>query len=109
MAQAVFVHQGCAVEHTPVADVAVGDVVVLGDLVGVALRAIPANQAGSLAVDGVFDFAKNTGVTYAVGVILYWDDANNVVTATASGNKQIGKAVRAAASADASVRVRLSQ
>jgi predicted RecA/RadA family phage recombinase len=44
-----------------------------------------------------------------VGTILYWDDTNNVVTTTATGNKQIGKSVRCAASADTTVRVRLSQ
>jgi predicted RecA/RadA family phage recombinase len=57
----------------------------------------------------VFDFAKNTGVAYTVGQILYWDDTTNVVTTTASGNKQIGKVVRAAATTDSTVRMRLSQ
>ena len=62
-----------------------------------------------MAVTGVYDFLKATNVAYSVGTILYWDDTNNVVTTTATGNKQIGKSVRAAASADTTVRVRLSQ
>ena len=73
------------------------------------LRPLAAGELGALAVDGVFDFAKNTGVAYTVGTILYWDDTNNVVTATATGNKQIGKVVRAAATTDTTVRMRLSQ
>jgi predicted RecA/RadA family phage recombinase len=109
MAQATFVHDGRWIDYTPGADVAAGDVVVQGDLVGVAVRPIAANQLGALAVAGVFDFAKGAGVAYTVGQILYWDDTNNVVTTTATGNKQIGKVVRAAASADTLVRVRLSQ
>ncbi len=109
MAQAVFVHAGASIEYTPAADVAAGDVVVQGDLVGVAKLDIRAGQLGALAVEGVFDFPKNTGVAYTVGQILYWDDTNNVVTTTATGNKQLGKVVRAAAAADATVRVRLSQ
>ncbi|MFN9436577.1 MAG: DUF2190 family protein, partial [Planctomycetota bacterium] len=86
-----------------------GDVVVQGDLVGVTLRPIAAGELGSLAVDGVFDFTKNTGVAYTVGTILYWDDTNNVVTTTSAGNKQIGKVVRAAGTTDTLARVRLSQ
>lgn len=57
----------------------------------------------------VFDFAKNTGVAYTVGQILYWDDTNNAVTTTATGNKLIGKVVLAAATTDTSVRIRMSQ
>ena len=70
---------------------------------------LAAGEVGSLAVDGVFDFNKNTGVAFTVGTILYWDDTNNVVTTTSAGNKSIGKVVRAAASADTTVRMRLSQ
>jgi len=57
----------------------------------------------------VLDFAKLTNVAYTVGTILYWDDTNNVVTATATGNKAIGKVVRAAATTDPTVRIRMSQ
>jgi len=109
MAQAMFVQNGLAVDYTPSSAVAAGEVVVQGDLVGVAKFAIAANTLGALAVDGVFDFAKNTSVAYTAGTILYWDDTNNVVTTTSSGNKQVGKVVRAAATTDATVRVRLSQ
>lgn len=109
MPQATFVHEGRSIDHTPGGALASGDVVVQGDLVGVTVRPLAAGELGALCVEGVFDFAKNTGVSYTVGTILYWDDTNNVVTTTASGNKLIGKVVRAAASADTTVRVRLSQ
>jgi predicted RecA/RadA family phage recombinase len=109
MAQATFVQDGESIDYTPVADVAAGDVVVQGDLVGVAKLDIKANKLGALAVGGVFDFAKLAGLVLAVGTIVYWDDAANVATNVAAGNKQIGKVVRAAAAADATVRVRLSQ
>jgi predicted RecA/RadA family phage recombinase len=109
MPQATFVHEGLSIDYTPGANVAAGDVVVQGDLVGVAKLDILTGRLGALAVDGVFDFAKNTGVAYTVGQLLYWDDAANVVTTTAAGNKLIGKVVRVAANADTTVRVRLSQ
>ena len=109
MPQATFIQEGKYIDHTPVGALASGDVVVQGDLVGVTLRPIAAGELGSLAVDGVFDFTKNTGVAYTVGTILYWDDTNNVVTTTSAGNKQIGKVVRAAGTTDTLARVRLSQ
>lgn len=109
MPQAVFVQEGAAIDYTPGADVAAGDVIVQGDLVGVARLDIKSGVLGALAVAGVFDFAKATNVAYTVGTILYWDDTNNIVTATATGNKQVGKVVRAAATTDPTVRVRLSQ
>jgi predicted RecA/RadA family phage recombinase len=109
MAQATFVHEGLATDYTPTADVAAGDVVVQEDLVGVAKTPIKANELGALAVAGVFDFAKTAGDTFTVGTVVYWDDAAKVVTATAASNKLAGKVVRAAASDDATVRVRLTQ
>ena len=51
------------------------------------------------------------GVTFAVGDKVYWDDGNDFAVATdgAGANKLLGKAVAAAADADTSVLVRLSQ
>jgi predicted RecA/RadA family phage recombinase len=109
MPQATFIHEGHYIDHTPAGALASGDVVVQGDLVGVTVRPLAAGELGSLAVDGIFDFNKNTGVAFTVGTILYWDDTNNVVTTTSAGNKLIGKVVRAAVSADTVVRIRLSQ
>lgn len=109
MPQATYVQEGELIDYTPGSAIAAGEVVVQGDLVGVVARPLAAGELGALLVWGVFDIAKNTNVSYAAGTILYWDDTNNVVTTTATGNKQIGKAVRAAATADTTVRVRLSQ
>ena len=113
MADAVFVQEGQQIDYTPGADVAAGDVVVQGDLIGVAKRPIAANTLGALAVSGVFDFAKQAGagVTFSAGDKVYWDEANKVAVTTDGGgvNKLLGKAVRAAADNDTTVRVRLSQ
>ena len=111
MPQATYTQVGDSVDYTPVAAVAAGDVVVQGELVGVAKVPIEAGRLGALAVAGVFDFAKATGVGTALtaGANAYWDNTNKVATATATGNKLIGKVVRAAVDADATVRVRLNQ
>lgn len=108
-----FVHYGSSIDHTPAADLAVGEVVVAGELVGVSNRPVKAGDLGTLSVSGVFDFAKATGGGTAIplGAKAYWDAANAVATAddAAGTNKYIGKVVKAAADADPLVRVRLSQ
>lgn len=113
MAQATFVQDGDAIDYTPSADVAPGDVVVQSDLVGVAKRSIVANTLGALTVTGVFDMAKQAGggVTFSAGDKVYWDNTNDVAVTTdgAGANKLLGKAVAASADAAATVRVRLSQ
>lgn len=113
MAQAQFVHHGDAIDHTPGADLSAGDVVVQGDLVGVAKLDIPSGKLGSLAVAGVFDVAKEAGagVTFSAGQKAYWDDTNNraVTTDGAGANKYLGKAIAAAVDTDSTVRIRLEQ
>jgi predicted RecA/RadA family phage recombinase len=108
---AIFVQDGATVDYTPAADVASGAVVVQNDLVGVATRPIPANTLGSLAVKGIFDFPKSTagGSAIAAGITVYWNAGASQATATSAGNKLLGKVVKAAADADATLRVRLMQ
>jgi predicted RecA/RadA family phage recombinase len=108
-----FIQDGASIDYTPGSDVAAGEVIVQGDLVGVAKMTIPTGHAGALAVEGIFDFAKEAegGVTFAVGALAYWDAANKFAVPTdgAGANKRLGKVVVAAADADTTVRVRLDQ
>lgn len=108
-----FIHEGAAIDYTPGADASAGTVVVQADLVGLTRVDLKANQLGSLAVTGVFDFPKAGGAGSAIpaGTLTYWDAANTVATknAAAGVNKLIGKAVKTTVDADAIVRVRLQQ
>jgi len=108
-----YIQTGDAVDYTPAVDVKSGDVVVQGELVGVAKLDIQAGKLGALAVTGLFDFPKATGAgtAIAVGTRVYWDVADQVAKADseAGANKEIGKTVKAAGDDDALVRVRLSQ
>lgn len=108
---AIFVQDDDMIDYTPVADTAAGAVIVQNDLIGVALRPIPANTLGSLAVEGIFDFPKSTagGSAIGAGITVYWNAGAQQATATSAGNKLIGKTTRAAADADATVRVRMMQ
>ncbi len=108
---AKYVQTGDAVDYTPSADVKAGDVVVQNDLTGVAKLDIKADKLGALAVTGVFDVPKATGAGSAIaaGAKVWWDAAVKQATTVALAQGYLGKAVKAAADADATVRVRLSQ
>lgn len=106
-----YIQDGKSIDYTPGSAVAAGDVVVQGDLVGVAVADIAANALGALQIEGVFSFAKNTNSTdiYTVGQKLYWNASSEVVSTSSSGNKYLGKVVKAAAAADTTVNVKLEQ
>ena len=108
-----YIQTGDAVDYTPGANVAAGDVVVQGELVGVAKLDIQTGKLGALAVTGLFDFPKaaGAGTAIAVGTRVYWDVAEQVAKADgeAGANKELGKTAKAASDDDALVRVRLSQ
>ena len=104
---AAWVYEGKSIDYTPVAAVAAGAVVVLGSVgVGVADRPIAAGEKGALVVEGVCDFPKASGAINAYAKV-YWDATNSVATTTSSGNTLIGYVTEAAASGDATVRVKL--
>jgi len=111
MATATFVQDGKSIDYTPVAAVAAGDVVVLGNIVGVAKLDIAASKLGALAIEGVFDVAKATGSSSAItaGSKVYWDAVSEVATTTAGSNKCMGYAIKDAGDDDATVRVKLER
>jgi predicted RecA/RadA family phage recombinase len=97
-AEAIFRQEGDHIDYIPSADVAAGQVVVIGELVGVAHAPIAAGELGALTVRGVFAFAKATGggTAIAAGAKVYWNNATKVATTEEAGNKYLGKAVAAA-------------
>jgi predicted RecA/RadA family phage recombinase len=58
---------------------------------------------------GVFDLAKVSIETFAVGAAVYWDDTTKLATCDddSGGNMQVGVAVLSAANPSAAVRVKL--
>lgn len=102
--------EGLRIDYTPDADVSSGDVIVLEDLVGIATADIDADELGTLDVEGVFTMAKGTGSGTAIvaGELVYWDDDEDEVTTESSGNVLLGKAIEAAASTVATVKVKLT-
>jgi len=110
MAKATFVQQGASIDYTPSVAVSAGDIVDLGDLVGIAKVDIAANVLGALAIDGVFDVVKSgsTGPVFAKGDPVFFDYVNNVAVKTGfDGCLLLGPAAEAAGTSDTLVRVEL--
>ena len=106
-----YVQRGDAIDYTPMADVAAGDVVVLANkLVGVAKLDIKAGELGALALTGVYEMTKAAGVAFALGSEVAWDRTNKkAVAAGASGSVKMGHAVALTGASDPTVFVRLCQ
>jgi len=101
---------GLHVDYTPGSGVDNGDLVVIGNVVGMADADIAANAKGALVISGVrIKVPKDTGSASAisVGAQLYWDSGNEVATTTAGSNKKLGVSALAGAAADEEVEVAL--
>ncbi len=118
MPTTTFRHEGARIDYTPTGAVDAGDVVVLGDIVGVATSDIAAGVKGALAISGVVRFPKATTSASALGpgVKVYWNAGSEIVTTTSGGNKVAGYTVPkegsptvAALATDATVDVALAR
>lgn len=78
-----------------------GQLVVAGDIVGVAQGAAEIGESVVLVRRGVFELPKVDAQAWSVGAKVYWDAAAGVVTTDDAGNKLIGAAAEAAANPSA--------
>ena len=107
--KARYIQRGDSIDFIPTADVAAGDIVKLGSLVGVSKLDIRAGELGALALVGVYEIATNGTAIEAGAVVSVDPGTGKVCAADASGAVKFGHAVAAAAAADALVHVRLEQ
>lgn len=91
-----------------VADIASGDVVLVGNKVCVAMGDIAVGASGSLACEEVWELPKVAATAIGQGVTVYWDDTAKNITSTATANTLAGIAFAAAADADATILVKLA-
>lgn len=99
--------KGETLDYTPTAAVKNGAVVSLGTRIGIAGSDIPANTPGKIHVVGVFEMAKDTTVTVALGAAVYYDTDKDVITTSNSSTIPAGYAVAAAAQTDTTVLIKL--
>ena len=111
--QGTYIKEGREIEYTASADIDAGDVVVQGQLVGIAKANIDDGDTGAISVAGIFDVVQAAEIITA-GSAVYWDANGNPVggvalsgaaTATASANTFMGFAQAVTAATDSTVRV----
>jgi predicted RecA/RadA family phage recombinase len=83
-----------------------GQGALIGSIFGVATVDVASTVTAAFETRGVYDLTKATG-SVTQGAKVYWDDTAHNVTTTATANTLIGVATQAAASGDATVRVKL--
>ncbi len=91
----------------PTGGVVAGRGYLIGDLFVVAVATAAAGVTFTAQTEGVIEHAKTAGQALTEGAAVYWDNTNFVLTTTVGSNKKIGHAQAAAASGDATGRVRL--
>jgi predicted RecA/RadA family phage recombinase len=98
MAQAVFCRGDNLqmMNHTPSGAIEAGEVVLVGQIVGIAHLDIAANTLGALAIYGG-SYIVNGDAAITVGKNVYWNNTDNEVTETSTGNKFFGVTVSACA------------
>jgi predicted RecA/RadA family phage recombinase len=94
-------------DYTPTTAKAVGDVVILGKIVGVVCRPIAANTKGAVTTDGIFTFYKVTGGALTAGSVAYLH-SNLKVTGSATTTGIAGIVAVDAAAGDTTVDVDLN-
>jgi predicted RecA/RadA family phage recombinase len=103
-----FKADGETVNWTTTGAVALGDVIELPAMIGIALAAATGSgEVIPLAVVGVWQLTKETGIAIAIGDKVYWDATNDRVDKT-NTNIPCGMAMSAQGSADTTVEVAIN-
>lgn len=109
----LYVAEGGIIQYSNTgAAISSGDVVVTGDIVGIALTDIAATTGvGSVATEGVFTVAKTAGTAWTQGAALDWDASASAfhdgVTPAAGDVVGCGVAYAAAASGATTGQIKL--
>jgi predicted RecA/RadA family phage recombinase len=103
-----YVQPGNVIDYVAGSALASGRMVVIGGKVGV-LGADAANgETVAAHVEGVFDYKKKAGDTFAQGALAYYDATNDYLTSTSSGNTLAGYAWLAAGAAATAMQIKIN-
>lgn len=103
-----YIQPGDSITVPAPADVKSGDLVVVGDLFGVAQFSAASGDPVEIATKGVFGLPKVSAQAWSVGAKVYYVAADKNVSTTATGNTFIGHATEVAANPSDFGAVRLS-
>jgi len=87
-----FVSNGATMNATtPAGGIVSGDLLIVGQVAGVAVHSAPEGEIVVLNTEKVYELPKGTAAI-GQGAKVYWSAADKTVVATASGNTYIGTA-----------------
>lgn len=102
-----FVQRGETITIPAPGAVASGDVVIVGEIHGIAAGDAADGTPCDVVTVGCFTLPKIAANSFTLGAPVYWDGTNKLATSVASGNTRIGTAIEAAAASTATVVVKL--
>jgi len=103
-----YISNGKEIEITLGADIVSGAPLLIGDILGVAVKDGANGDTGfPMAIEGVFTLPKTTSDTFDPGQILFWDDSGKKLTETASTNKPVAISMETAGSSATTVVAKL--
>jgi len=106
-----YIQPGEVIDYTAGSNITSNQVVVVGQMLGVALSDIANGETGSVQIRGVFDVPKVSGAVIAAGESLVWDvsagkfDDNAATPATGDISGPPAVAVEAAGNGVTSIKV----
>lgn len=108
--QATYWQRGETIDYTNAGDpIAAGQIIKLGDAVGVAASPIGTNETGSVHIEGVFRVPKVEQEKIELGVVVYLKEEEGKATKTKAGSDpRLGHSIAEAAETDADVLVKIN-
>jgi len=105
-----FIQEGNTLTYTNATGsaIAAGDLVIIGQRVGVASVAIANGTSGAVAVSGVFEVPKEASLAVEQGDLLYCDATSGELDKTATAQTLAGYATAASATDTTTVQVKLN-
>lgn len=104
---ATFIQNGDFLDYVPTVDVPQGAIVVIGNLVGIAHRAIPAGTLGSIALTGVYELPIPAGSVAGAGEPVFYEPAISQLVVNGGALPRVGLLARPLTALDTTVRVLL--
>lgn len=103
-----FVSNGDTMNYTAGANIASGAGVLAGNILGVAIAAIPNGEQGALQIEGVVELLKTEGTVFGAGDSVNWNNSTGRIIGTSSTMNNVGVAWSAAAANDPTIKVKLT-
>lgn len=102
-----FIQEGEVITITAGATITSGSGVLVGAMVGVAVKDAVSGDSLAVRLKGVFELPKTSGDNIAVGAAVYWNNTAKEITSTSAGNTAAGYAMAAAGAGVTKISVKL--